>query len=455
MKTFAFKRIVSLTLATGLSFTTFAYSAHADETVPEAPIKEGSNYSNQFNPSAVPEDAQLSDLSSKEKAKAQADDSSHKNKYPVVFLHGFGVFTEAHMPNGMKHWGGEKYHMMEDLKANDYEVYEANVSSFASNHDRAVELYYYLKGGQVDYGAAHAKKYGHERYGKTYEGVKKNWKPGQKVHLVGHSMGGQTLRLLEEYLRNGDPEERAFQKEHGGHISPLYTGNKDGMISSITTIATPHKGTHASDDFGNKETIKRILYEVAKLEGHRGSKIDFGLKQWGLEQREGESYIEYSKRVEKSKLWTSNDTGLYDLTREGAEKLNEKTSVNPNVYYKTYRGEAVHKGPTGKQVPNPYMHLIHRGTGSLIGGVEDEKWCVNDGMVSEYSADYPTNEQHVNVKKGDAPQKGIWQVMPIMHDFDHTDFTGQDALDIHRTPEELKGFYHDIIDYLISTEDTK
>ena len=67
----------------------------------------------------------------------------------------------------------------QDLEENGYEAYEASISAFGSNYDRAVELYYYIKGGRVDYGA-HAAKYGHERYGKTYEGVYKDWKPGQK-----------------------------------------------------------------------------------------------------------------------------------------------------------------------------------------------------------------------------------------------------------------------------------
>ena len=35
----------------------------------------------------------------------------------------------------------------------------------------------------MDYGAAHAAKYGHERYGKTYEGVYEDWQPGQKYIL--------------------------------------------------------------------------------------------------------------------------------------------------------------------------------------------------------------------------------------------------------------------------------
>ena len=45
-----------------------------------------------------------------------------------------------------------------------------------------VELYYYIKGGTVDYGRTRA-KYGHERYGKTYEGVYEDWQPGQKYIL--------------------------------------------------------------------------------------------------------------------------------------------------------------------------------------------------------------------------------------------------------------------------------
>ncbi|MGZ0075346.1 lipase-like domain-containing protein [Staphylococcus aureus] len=57
------------------------------------------------------------------------------------------------------------------------------MSAFGSNYDRAVELYLYIKGGRVDYGAAHAAKYGHERYGKTYEGIYKDFGNQNKVHL--------------------------------------------------------------------------------------------------------------------------------------------------------------------------------------------------------------------------------------------------------------------------------
>lgn len=377
------------------------------------------------------------------------------NQHPFVFVHGFMGMVGDVAPKGMNYWGGTKANLQAYIRNKGYEMYEASVSAIASNHERVVDLYHYIVGGRADYGAAHAEKYGHERYGKTYNGIYPDWQPGKPIHLIGHSMGGQTIRLLEHYLRNGNDEERLYQQQHGGTLSPLYQGGQDGMITSITTIATPHNGTHAADQLGNTPFIRHLLYGLTRTFGNHLGTLDLGMHHWGFKQREGESLIDYGKRVAQSQLWDSEDTALYDLTTTGAEKLNAQTSVNPNIYYKTFNGQATHKTLSGKHMIDFGMAFAHVLTGNLIGGVMDEIWRPNDGLVSVVSAQYPTGEAHVDVTANTSLQKGVWQVMPTMIGWDHSDFIGNDTLDATHSAAQLTGFYDEIIAYLMRIEAEK
>lgn len=380
-----------------------------------------------------------------------AKQGQYKNDDPIILVHGFNGFTDDINPPILSHyWGGDKLNIRQDLQDNGYETYEASIGALSSNYDRAVELYYYIKGGTVDYGAAHAEKYGHERYGKTYEGVYKDWQPGQKVHLVAHSMGGQTVRQLEELLRNGNPEEIAYQKEHGGEISPLYQGGNDNMITSITTLGTPHNGTVAADELGNEAFIRQVVYDYVKFKGNTDSHSDFGLNQWGLKQKEGESYLEYVKRVQNSKIWKTQDNGFYDLTTEGAAKLNANTSLNPNIVYKTYTGESTRPALFGRQKSDLNMFLPFTLTGNVIGKTANTSWRENDGLVSVVSSQHPNNQAYVDAT--DEIQKGVWQVTPVRHGWDHVDFVGQDATDPTHNSVELQQFWHGIADELVRSE---
>lgn len=381
-----------------------------------------------------------------------AKQGQFKNEDPIILVHGFNGFTGDNKPTTEgNYWGGDKLSISQDLRDNGYETYEASVGALSSNYDRAVELYYYIKGGTVDYGAAHANKYGHERYGRTYEGVYKDWQPGQQVHLVGHSMGVQTIRLLDTMLREGNQEEIAYHQQYGGEISPLYQGGNDDMVTSVTTIVTPHNGTHAADQLGNEQLIRQVAYDYSKFQNNKLTQVDYGFSQWGLKQRPNETYIDYVKRVKaESNIWLTDDNGFYDLTRQGAAQLNEQTSLDPNAVYKTYTGESTRASITGRQVSDINMNPSFRLTGNVIGKAAETEWRENDGLVSVVSAQHPFNQDFVTAT--DDVQKGVWQVTPVKHDWDHEDFIGSDVTQSVVTTEELQQFWHGIAADLVRNE---
>ncbi|KAL8161627.1 hypothetical protein V2J09_013116 [Rumex salicifolius] len=81
---------------------------------------------------------------------------------PIVLVHGIFGFGQGRM-GSLQYFGGAE---------NKYErVLVPDLGSLTSIYDRARELFYYLKGGLVDYGDDHSKACGHSQFGKFYEQV--------------------------------------------------------------------------------------------------------------------------------------------------------------------------------------------------------------------------------------------------------------------------------------------
>ncbi|CAL27045.1 lipase (fragment 2) [Staphylococcus carnosus] len=266
-------------------------------------------------------------------------------------------------------------------------------------------------------------------------------------------MGGQTIRLMEHFLRFGNQEEIDYQRTHGGTISPLFEGGQDNMISSITTLGTPHNGSAAADRVGNQQAFKDIVYALGRMGGGKLANIDFGFEKWGFKQGANESYIDYMKRVAESALWKTDDNAMYDLTSKGSEALNENTPLNPNITYTTYTGLASHEGITGNYVPDIGQFFLFDTTSRIIGSEPDKTLRPNDGIVSVVSSLYPTGQAFTDFTDG--LKKGIWQVTPVMQGWDHLDFVGLDALDFKHTGIELQQFYAGLINNMMKVEEAE
>ncbi|MCM3518753.1 lipase [Staphylococcus xylosus] len=376
-----------------------------------------------------------------------------KNKYPIILAHGFSVYPDESKPAVLpSYWGGNKVDLDKELNKQGYDVREGGMSPFGSNYDRALELYYYIKGGTVDYGAYHSKKYGHARYGKTYKGIYPEWAPGKKVHLVGHSFGGQTIQVLEDMLRNGVPEEIEYQKKHGGDIPEIFAGGNNNMVSSVTTIATPHNGTFISDKLGNKPIARKLFYNILKYTSNKYTKADYGHEPWGIKQRDDESYIQYLKRVKDNKVWKTEDTSFTDGSIEGSKKINDRLTLSKDVAYTSITAEDTHKTFNNRQRGNFKMFAPFKLLANLVGRQNPESWREGDGPVPLKSGLYPFNKPHKDTTFDSKPELGLWGVMPTLKNWDHMDLVGWDLTDTRIKPKMVLGLYEQLANYLAEVE---
>ena len=117
------------------------------------------------------------------------------NNHPVILVHGMFGFG----PNELEpfNYWGSGLEVPSPLQR-----IEVGVGPISSPHDRACELAAQLKGVVVDYGEIHSTANGHLRYGHDYsgKGLLDEWNEHQPIHLIGHSLGAQTIRCLQFLL---------------------------------------------------------------------------------------------------------------------------------------------------------------------------------------------------------------------------------------------------------------
>jgi triacylglycerol lipase len=372
------------------------------------------------------------------------------NDYPLVLVHGFMGWGREELL-GFKYWGGLG-DLQETLEQAGHRTHTGVVGPFASNWDRACELYAQIKGGTVDYGQAHATMHDHARYGRTFPGLYPEWgtvdEHGRvrKIHLIGHSQGGQTVRVLTALLEQGAATERDVTP--ATERSPLFDGGKS-WVHSVTTLAAPHDGTSLVAGIDSLLPLIRAgLLGVAALAGVQSEALpyDFKLEQWGLRREPDESFPDYWRRVEQSPIWRSRDVSVWDLSPDGAQELNRRFPAQREVYYFSWATSAtVPLWPSRHHVPLPTMQLRFWANALFMGAytrdepglvVIDARWWENDGMVNTRSMAGPTlGSSDRIVPYRDPPRRGVWNDRGVLSGWDHLDIVGV------RTVRDVDGWY--------------
>ena len=292
-----------------------------------------------------------------------------------VFVHGlagWGRYDEKYARR--PYWGMSGGDLMAHLREQGYACYAASVSPMGSAWDRACELYAQIAGTRVDYGAAHAAEYGHERFGRDFSGdpLIPSWDDGTRLVLVGHSFGGATARLFSELLANGDEAERAATDP--SELSPLFVG---GMAERIHAVPLWTRVT------------AKIMTAFLKTEPD------------GRDPR---------------------DYAAYDMHVDHALELNGRISTLPHVYYLSVPCTTTVAVPDGTHVAKRWTEplftqrafQIGAYTGKTAGGVEiDTSWCENDGLVNTISEKAPLGAPSKPFDRKEI-EAGMWNVLPTL-----------------------------------------
>ncbi len=357
---------------------------------------------------------------------------------PIVLVHGFMGWGRDEMA-GYSYWGGF-FDIEKMFSDKGFKAVTASVGPISSVHDRACELFWQLRGGRVDYGEEHAKRFGHRRYGRTYKAILPGWGENKPVHMIGHSMGGQTIRYLSELLAQD------YFKQ----------GTSERWILSITTISTPHNGTTLATIVSNLfwNLAEEILTGVNALAGGSIDFVyDFDLQQWGIERRRGESLREHLGRIVTT-VGDTRDISSYDLAPQGARELNKKIRVFPDIYYMGYSNSSTFKAPiigvsiSRRLKVNPALYLPADFMGTYFGAAvpagRHRAWQVNDGIVNTISMSGPSNAKKRRPRSGKAIESGVWYDMGLTENTDHLQIVGHYVID----KDWLSGFYSGIADRL-------
>ena len=377
------------------------------------------------------------------------------NKYPFIYVHGMLGWGQAIGIDKLSpYWGSTTGNLMNFLNGCGYESYSASVGPVSSAWDNACELYAQLTGTRVDYGKAHSEAHGHERYGRAYKEPLCQGFGERKFHLIGHSHGGQVIRLLAHLLTYGDETER--NATDPADVSPLFTGGKEDCIASITCICTPNNGStfyRITEKYELIHTIGRFSDFVMGIIGRtplHGKYVDYQLEQFGLTPIKGE------KKSDKlitamNRVRDGEDYVLNDLSMQGAYELNKLIEISKNIYYFAYPANGcVGENHCIENIKFPFLKyfgglIISMGLPEDDYGIKfDESWIDNDGLVNTPSAKNPVDEPAKDFDGTMEP--GIWNIMPTLL-CDHGAATGLLA-----KKKKIQSFYINLSRMLIKLE---
>lgn len=377
-----------------------------------------------------------------------------KSSYPVVLVPGvLGYGDDKKLSKFVPYFGTMSASVPKTIKSLGVDCYTASFTPALGVWGRACELYAQIAGGVVDYGIAFSEKYGTPRFGKTYEGIIKDWgNTDEKVTLIAHGFGAPVARLLAYLMANGSKKE---QEAGGADVSPLFLGGKGKAVHAVVTLAGNNDGTtlFQAMEYQFPGSQKKLLAQLFKMSG------------WDATDEKLDAYL----AKQRTNLF-------YEAGLDGMADLNKRLEAAPDTYYFSYSAEATrdyakllperklgkYENPfTSKayqRAKNNSLELTlpdigHGGlavapTAALIGTFKNylsdgplatSVLHANDGFINTDNTLAPTTEKARAYRSVNDCYPGEWYQMPIWEG------NSLGYLGVLQRPDKYRNFYVDLM----------
>ncbi|KAJ9051868.1 hypothetical protein DSO57_1000528 [Entomophthora muscae] len=210
-------------------------------------------------------------------------------------------------------------------------------SAVGSLHDRACEIFFELKGGRVDYGKEHSRKFCHSQLGTHHPGLMPEWDGSNPIVLIGKGYGAQTCLYLQYLLATN------FFK----------CNTSASWIKGIVSVEGSLSGSTLPYLWGLLPGTKTVIHPFSFLQFFLGFLhfllwLDHApilrlldlvqMEHWSLSQKAGASL--WSALFGRSQFAYFEDNFFHDYSVEGALWYSKLYHLSPKCIYLNYIGDS-------------------------------------------------------------------------------------------------------------------